>query len=48
MENRENIIAAALSAVPGLGQASLKKLFEVTGNIEEILQLKEEKIKEIT
>lgn len=48
MENRENIIATSLTAVPGLGQNSLKKLLETTGNIEEILSLRDERIKEIT
>ncbi len=48
MENRENIIATSLTAVPGLGQNSLKKLLEMTGNIEEILSLRDERIKEIT
>ncbi len=48
MENRENIIATSLTAVPGLGQNSLKKLLEATGNIEEILSLRDERIKEIT
>jgi DNA processing protein len=48
MENRENIIAAALCAVSGMGQASMKKLYETTGNVEEILTLKEERIREIT
>ncbi len=48
MENRENIIATSLTAVPGLGQNSLKKLLETTGNIEEILSLGDERIKEIT
>ena len=48
MENRENIIATSLTAVQGLGQNSLKKLLETTGNIEEILSLEDERIKEIT
>ena len=48
MENRENIIATSLTAVPGLGQNSLKKLLETTGNIEEILSLRDERIKKIT